>query len=63
MKTNVGAIDKVLRIAIGAALVIWAVMGGPLWAWIGLVPLATGVIGWCPAYTLFGANTCTGKKA
>ena len=63
MKTNVGAIDKLLRIAIGAALVIWAVMGGPLWAWIGLVPLATGVIGWCPAYTLFGANTCTVKKA
>ena len=63
MKTNVGAIDKLLRIAIGAALVIWAVMGGPLWAWIGLVPLATGVIGWCPAYTLFGANTCAVKKA
>ncbi len=62
MKANVGMIDKVLRIAIGTALIIWAVMGGPVWAWIGILPLATGLAGRCPAYTLFGANTCTVKK-
>ena len=62
MQANVGMIDKVLRIAIGAALVIWAMMGGPVWAWIGVVPLATGLLGRCPAYALFGANTCSVKK-
>ena len=46
----------------GLALVAWAIMGGPVWAWIGVVPLATGFMGWCPAYTLLGANTCPMKK-
>lgn len=62
MKINVGGIDKILRIAVGLALVAWALMGGPLWAWVGVVPLATGAIGWCPAYTLFGLNTCPTRK-
>lgn len=62
MKANVGVIDKVLRIVIGAALIIWAVMGGPVWAWIGIVPLVTGLAGRCPAYALFGASTCSMKK-
>ncbi len=62
MKTNVGGIDKILRILAGIALVAWALMGGPVWAWIGVVPLATGLLGWCPAYTLFGMNTCPLKK-
>lgn len=64
MKVNVGGIDKILRIVVGAALIIWAVaLGGPIWAWIGVVPLATGLIGWCPLYILFGMNTCPVKKA
>ena len=58
MKANVGGIDKILRIVVGLALVAWAVMGGPIWAWIGVVPLATGLLGWCPAYTLLGIKTC-----
>lgn len=63
MKVNVGGIDKILRIVVGAALIIWAVaLGGPIWAWIGVVPLATGLIGWCPLYILFGMNTCPVKK-
>jgi hypothetical protein len=62
MKINVGGIDKILRIAVGLALVAWALMGGPVWAWAGVVPLATGAIGWCPAYTLFGLNTCPTRK-
>lgn len=63
MKTNVGGIDKILRIVAGIALIAWALMGGPVWAWIGVVPLATGLFGWCPAYTLLGMNTCPlGKK-
>ena len=62
MKINVGGIDKILRIVVGLALIAWALMGGPVWAWVGVVPLATGVIGWCPAYNLFGMNTCPTRK-
>lgn len=62
MKTNVGGIDKILRIVVGIALVAWALLGGPVWAWIGVLPIITGVMGWCPAYTLIGLNTCPLKK-
>ncbi len=54
---NIGLIDKGLRLIVGAALVAWAVMGGPIWAWIGMLPLATAVMGWCPAYSLIGVST------
>jgi hypothetical protein len=62
MKLNVGGIDRVLRIAAGLGLVAWAAVGGPVWAWIGIVPLATGAIGFCPVYPLLGMNTCPMKK-
>jgi hypothetical protein len=62
MKINVGGIDKILRIAVGLALIAWALLGGPVWAWVGVVLLATGAIGWCPAYNLFGMNTCPTRK-
>ncbi|MGE5468504.1 MAG: DUF2892 domain-containing protein [Ignavibacteria bacterium] len=62
MKFNVGGIDRVLRVLLGLALVAWAVLGGPVWAWIGLVPLATGAVGFCPLYPLLGMNTCPAKK-
>ncbi len=58
MKANVGGIDKILRIVAGLALIAWALMGGPVWAWIGIVPLATGALGFCPFYPLLGMNTC-----
>jgi hypothetical protein len=57
MKTNVGGIDKALRILVGLALIGWAFLGGPVWAWIGIVPLATGLVGFCPAYTILGLRT------
>lgn len=62
MQTNVGGIDKIARIVVGIALIVWAIAGGPLWAWIGVLPLATGLLGWCPAYTLLGIKTCPLKK-
>ena len=63
MKANVGGIDKVLRVVVGVALIVWAAaLGGPVWAWIGVVPLATGLMGWCPAYTLLGIKTCPMNK-
>ncbi len=59
MKSNVGGIDRILRIVIGAVLVILALTGQVgAWGWIGLLPLATGLTGWCPPYSLLGINTC-----
>ncbi|MGL1832499.1 YgaP family membrane protein [Rhodocyclaceae bacterium SMB388] len=63
MKTNVGSIDKIIRIVAGIVLIALGIMGiGAPWTFIGIVPLATGLLGWCPAYTLIGANTCSTKK-
>ena len=63
MKTNVGGIDKILRIAVGAGLIGATVAGLlPAWGYIGIVPLATGLIGWCPVYPLLGMNSCPIKK-
>lgn len=59
MKVNVGGIDKLVRIAVGVALIAWALLAnGPAWAWIGILPLATGLFNFCPAYTLLGIKTC-----
>ena len=61
MKANVGGVDRVLRIVVGLALLAWAFFGtGDVrwWGLIGLVPLATGLFRFCPAYGLFGMNTC-----
>lgn len=63
MTANVGGFDRILRIVVGL-LLIGAALGlyGPaytsVWGWIGVIPLATGVIGWCPAYVPFGIRTC-----
>jgi len=62
MSANVGSIDRIIRILAGLALIAWALTGGPVWAWIGVVPLATGVFKFCPAYSLIGMNTCDTKK-
>ncbi len=58
MNANVGGIDRVLRILVGIALIAWALLGGPLWAWVGVVPLATGLLKFCPFYPLLGLSTC-----
>ena len=59
---NVGGIDRILRIVLGLGLIAFALLGPEsdyrVYAWIGVVPLLTGLIGWCPAYTLFGFKTC-----
>jgi hypothetical protein len=59
MQTNVGGIDRILRIVAGLALIAWALLGGPLWAWIGVVPLATGLVRMCPLYSVLGIKTCS----
>ena len=63
MKTNAGSLDRILRVAVGLVLIALAATGTVgLWGWIGVVPLATGLFGFCPAYTLLGINTCPMKK-
>ena len=63
MKANVGGIDKILRIAAGAGLVGAAAAGViPAWGFIGIVPLATGLINFCPFYPLPGLNPCPAAK-
>lgn len=62
MKANVGGIDKTLRIAVGALLLILTatqVIG--LWGLVGIVPLATGLFNFCPLYTVLGIKTCKVK--
>ena len=59
MKANVGMIDRALRIIVGLALIGLTLIGNiGVWGWIGVVPLATGIFRFCPAYTLLGASTC-----
>jgi hypothetical protein len=63
MKANVGNIDRVIRIVIGLGL-IGATLSGAIgaWGWLGLIPLATGVFRFCPAYLPFGFRTCKTDK-
>ena len=63
MKTNEGTIDRALRIAAGLLLLALMFTGTiGVWGWIGVVPLLTGAIGFCPLYTVLGLNTCPMKK-
>ncbi|MEB3101679.1 YgaP family membrane protein [Ferviditalea candida] len=61
MKTNVGNADRWLRIILGLALLMLLFFlegNAKYWGLIGIIPLITGLIKWCPLYTLFGINTC-----
>ena len=63
MTQNVGGIDRILRIVIGLVLIALTVTGTiGVWGWLGVVPLATGLFRFCPAYTLLGINTCPLKR-
>jgi hypothetical protein len=59
MKANVGGIDQILRIIVGIALIVAAGTGllGS-WAWIGVIPLATGLMRFCPLYPILGISSC-----
>lgn len=64
MEKNIGSTDKVIRIVVGLAILslFFVVEGNGRWfALIGLGPILTTFIGWCPAYTLFGISTCKTK--
>lgn len=63
MTPNVGGIDRVLRVLVGVALIALTLMGTiGAWGWIGLVPIATAALGFCPLYSVLGLRTCPLKK-
>ena len=64
MKTNVGTIDRTLRILAGLVLIALAATGTVgWWGWLGVIPLMTGLFRTCPAYSMLGVNTCPLKKS
>lgn len=63
MKTNEGTADRVLRVVAGLTLIALSVTGTVgAWGYIGIVPLLTGAIGFCPLYTVLGINTCATRR-
>ena len=63
MTQNIGNIERIIRIVGGLVLIALAATGTVgVWGWLGLVPLATGLTGWCPPYRLLGINTCKNKN-
>ena len=63
MGKNVGAVDRILRVIAGAVLIALVFVGPQTpWGWIGLIPIATALIGWCPAYRVLGIRTCPVAK-
>ncbi len=63
MMQNVGGVDRALRAVIGLVLIALVFVGPQTpWGWIGLIPLLTAVIGFCPAYLPFGIKTCSVRR-
>lgn len=59
MKQNIGNTERVIRAIVGIGLISLVFVGPQtVWGWIGVIPLATAIIGWCPPYALLGINTC-----
>ena len=63
MTQNVGTFDRAFRAIVGIGLISLVFVGPQtVWGWIGVIPLATAIIGWCPPYALLGINTCGVKN-
>lgn len=63
MFANIGSLDRLLRILLGAGLIALVFVGPETpWGWVGAVPLLTGLVGYCPLYRLFGLSTCPLKR-
>jgi len=64
MKTNEGSVDRAVRIIVGLVLISLVFIGPKSpWGWIGVLPLATGLLGFCGVYAVLGINTCKSKSA
>ncbi len=62
MKKNVGGIDRMIRLVVGLVLIGWGVVAQNMWGLIGIIPLFTAAIGWCPAYLPFGISSCKAEE-
>ena len=62
MKKNTGNLDRILRVVVGLAVIAGGWFAGSWFGLIGLVPLGTAAIGYCPLYSIFGLNTCSSAK-
>ncbi len=64
MRFNVGSLDRALRVVLGLVLIALAATGTVgWWGWLGVVPLVTGVVRFCPAYAVLGVDTCRARDA
>ncbi len=64
MNKNVGNIERAIRIIVGLVLIALVFVGPQTpWGWVGIVPLVTGLLGWCPPYAIFGISTCKTKTS
>ncbi len=58
MEKNIGSLDRTIRIVVGIGLIGLALMGATPWGWVGIIPLGTALMGWCPLYRVLGIHTC-----
>ena len=64
MKKNIGTIERVIRVTAGLFILSLTLVGPQsLWGLLGLIPLATGIVGWCPPYAILGISTCKKQNA
>ncbi len=63
MKKNIGNTERIVRVIAGVGILSLVFLGPETkWGYLGIVPLATGLVGWCPPYQLFGISTCKSGK-
>lgn len=63
MTCNIGMIDRIIRVIVGLAILSLAFVGPQsAWGYLGIIPIATALIGWCPPYALLGISTCAKKQ-
>jgi hypothetical protein len=63
MTLNIGNTERIIRIVAGLVLIALAASNTVgVWGWLGLLPLGTGLVGWCPPYSLLGINTCKNRN-
>lgn len=64
LTNNAGTVDRIIRVVLGLGLISLAFVGPQTpWGWLGLIPIGTALMGWCPLYSLLGINTCGIKAA
>ena len=63
MKPNIGKVERIVRVVVGIGVLSLAFVGPrAAWAYLGILPLVTGLVGWCPPYALLGISTVKASK-